>query len=94
MKKDYWLRNKKEGERQHDNSQEVKVVGTIVPDVLILSLDNMNDAWVVDSTASFHATPHKKYFQDYIQGDFGYVYLGNDKARKVVGKGKVHKATK
>ena len=37
-----------------------------------------NDSWVIDSGASFHATPHRKYFQDYVQGDFGQVYLGDD----------------
>ena len=58
-------------------------------DALILSLDNINDAQVVDLGASFHATPYRKYFQDYVQGDFGYVYLGDDKAYNIVGKGKV-----
>ena len=52
-------------------------------------MDNINDGWVVDSTTSFHAKPHSKYFQDYVHGNFGYVYLGDDKACKVVKKGKV-----
>jgi hypothetical protein len=56
---------------------------------LILSLDNIIDAWVVDSRDLFHATPHRKYFQDYVQGDFGQVHLGDDKPCKIVGKGKV-----
>ena len=38
---------------------------------LILFLDNANDSWVIDFGASFHATPHRKYIQDYVQGDFG-----------------------
>ena len=39
--------------------------------------------------AFFHATPHRKCFQDYVQGNFRHVYLGDDKACKVVGKVKV-----
>eukprot|EP00253_Pinus_taeda_P033030 PITA_33030 len=42
-----------------------------------------------DSGASFHATPDKKYFHDYVQGDFGQVHLGDDKPCKIVGMGKV-----
>ena len=42
--RDYWLRKKKEGEGQHKNSQEANIVGTIVKDALILSLDNINDS--------------------------------------------------
>jgi hypothetical protein len=40
---------------------------------------------VVDSGASFHATPHRKHFLDYVQGDFGQVYLGDDAPCKIVG---------
>ena len=43
----------------------------MLQDVLILSLDNIIEYWVVDSGASFHATPDRKYFQEYVQGDFG-----------------------
>ena len=44
---------------------------------------------MVDLVALFHATPHRKYFQDYVQGDFGQVCLGDDKPCDIVGKGKV-----
>jgi len=40
---------------------------------LILSLENIIDAWVVDSGAPFNTTPGKKHFHDYVQGDFGQV---------------------
>ena len=56
----------KEGEGLYENLQEKNVADTIVQDALILSWDNINDAWVVDLGASFHATPHRKYFQDYV----------------------------
>ena len=59
----------------------------MLQDALILSLDNIYECWVVDSGASFHATPNRKYFKDYVQGDFGQVYLGDDEPCKIVGKG-------
>jgi hypothetical protein len=50
----------------------------VLQDALILSVDNISESWVVDSRASFHATPHRKHFLDYVQGDFGHVNLGDD----------------
>jgi hypothetical protein len=61
----------------------------VLQDDLILSVDNISESWVVDSRASFHATPHRKHFQDYDQGDFGQVHLGDDAPYKIVGMGKV-----
>ena len=37
MKKDYWLRNKKEREGHHENLQQANVVVIVVQDALILS---------------------------------------------------------
>ena len=45
----------------------------MLQDGLIIYLENVIDAQVVDSGASFHATPDKKHFHDYVQGDFGKV---------------------
>jgi hypothetical protein len=33
--------------------------------------------------------PHRKYFKDYVQGDFGRVYLGDYEPCQIVGLGKV-----
>ena len=55
---------------------------------LILALDNTSDYWVVDSGASCHAIAHRKFFHDYVQGDFGNVLLGDDEPCKIVGMGK------
>ena len=57
-------------------------------DSLLLSLKSVDDLWVLDSGASFHATPHRGYFIDYVQGDFGIIYLGDNKSCQIVGKGK------
>ena len=45
-------------------------------DALLLSLESVDDSWVLDFGASFHATPHRGYFIDYVQGDFGVVIWG------------------
>ena len=65
------------------------MTGDVLQHSLILSLENVIDAWVIDLGASFHATPNKKYFHDYVQGDFGQVRLGDDKPCKFFGMGKV-----
>jgi hypothetical protein len=57
--------------------------------LLILSVDNISESWVVDSGASFHATPDRKHFLDYVQGDFGQVQLGDNRPCKIVGMGNV-----
>jgi hypothetical protein len=65
------------------------VVGDVLQDVLILSLDNIIYSWVLYLRDSFHVTPHRKYFQDYVQSDFGQVYFGDDEQCKIVGMRKV-----
>ena len=56
----------KEGDAQQENNHEVNVAGDVLQDALILSLENIIDAWVVDSGASFHATPDRQHFHDYV----------------------------
>ena len=58
-------------------------------DALLLSLESVDDSWVLDFGASFHATPHRDYFINYVQGDFGLVYLGDNEPCQIIGKGKV-----
>jgi hypothetical protein len=70
MKKDYRA-PKKQRDGQQEKNQEANVIGDALQDALILSVDNIYESWVVDSGDSFHATPHRKHFLDYVQGDFG-----------------------
>ena len=56
-------------------------------DSLLLSLESVDDSWVLDSGASFHATPHRGYFIDYVQGDSGLVYLEDNEPCQIVEKG-------
>ena len=71
LKKDCRSQKGKQGDGQQENNEEAHVTCDVLQDALILSLDNIIDSWVVDSGTSFHATLHRKYFQDYVQGDFG-----------------------
>ena len=61
----------------------------MLQDALILSIENIINYWVVDSGASSHATPHRKHFHDYVQGNFGQVCLGDERPLDIIGKGKV-----
>ena len=56
---------------------------------LLLSLESFDDSWVLDFGASFHATLHRVYFIDYVQGDFGLIYLGDNELCQIFGKGKI-----
>lgn len=47
------------------------------------------DEWVVDSAASYHATPNKEFFTSYKAGDFGKVRMGNSSNANIVGVGDV-----
>ena len=89
MKKDYGA-PKNKGDKRQEITQEAHVAGDVLQYALIISLENTSDYWVVDSWDSCHATPHRKFFHDYVQGYFGDVLLGGDEPCKIVGMGKVH----
>jgi hypothetical protein len=80
---------KKQRDGQQERNQEENVIGDLLQDSLILSIDNIYESCVVDSRASFHARPHRKHFLDYVQSDFGQVHLDDDAPCKIVGMGKV-----
>jgi hypothetical protein len=48
-----------------------------------------HEAWLVDSGASFHMTPHKEWFCEYERYDGGNVFLGDDSTTRILGQGKV-----
>eukprot|EP00253_Pinus_taeda_P025644 PITA_25644 len=48
-----------------------------------------HDAWLINSSASFHFTPHREWFCEYEKYDGGDVFLGDDRKARVVGHGKV-----
>jgi hypothetical protein len=87
--KKYCRSLKKQRDGQQEKNHEANVTSDVLQEALILFIDNISESWVVDSRASFHATPHRKHFMDYVQGDFGQVHLGDDAPCKIVGMGKV-----
>jgi hypothetical protein len=48
-----------------------------------------HEAWLVDSGASFHMTPHREWFCEYERYDGGNVFIGDDSTTKIIGRGKV-----
>ena len=49
--------------------------------------------WVVDTGASYHATPRLDFFTAYKTGEFGFVKLGNDGTSIIVGIGDIYLET-
>jgi hypothetical protein len=47
-----------------------------------------HEAWLVDSDASFHMTPHEEWFCEYERYDGDNVFLGDDSTTKIIGRGK------
>ena len=66
----------------------------VLDDALILAMNSDAESWVIDSGASFHATGNKEVLQNYVAGDFGKVYLGDDRPCSIVGRGDVQLAMK
>jgi hypothetical protein len=48
-----------------------------------------HESWLVDSSASFHMTPHREWFCEYERYDGGNVFLGNDSTTRIIGRGRV-----
>jgi hypothetical protein len=48
-----------------------------------------HEAWLVESSASFHMTPHREWFCEYERHGGGNVLLGDDSITKIIGRGKV-----
>jgi hypothetical protein len=47
-----------------------------------------HEAWLVNSGATFHMTPHREWFCEYEMYDGGNVLLGDDSTTKIIGRGK------
>ena len=47
-----------------------------------------SDVWLIDSSASFHMTPHKEWFYEY-ENYNGNVFLGDDSPKKITRRGRV-----
>ena len=47
------------------------------------------DVWLIDSSVSYHMTPHREWFSKYEKYDGGDVFLGYDSTTKIMGCGRV-----
>ncbi len=75
--------------KKDDGKSSANCVSEEVDDCLICALESKMESWVLDSRASFHATSHMDLFKNYISGNFGKVYLGDDQACDITEKGDV-----
>jgi hypothetical protein len=75
--------------KKDDGKSSANCVSEEANDFLIYAFESKMESWVLDLGASFHATSHMDLFENYISGNFGKVYLGDDQACDVTGKGDV-----
>jgi hypothetical protein len=47
-----------------------------------------HEEWLVDSSASFHMTPHREWFYESKRYDGGNVFLGDESTTKIIVRGK------
>jgi len=77
-KKDFWTQKNNEGDKSEWSKESNVVSNKFEEDALLLSLESVDDSWVLGFGASFHATTHIGYFLDYVQRKFGLFYLGDN----------------
>eukprot|EP00253_Pinus_taeda_P001966 PITA_01966 len=72
-------------------SVEVKTTSDEGGDVYLASSSTHVDheAWLIDSGASFHFTPHRECFCEYEKYDGGDVFYGDDRKARTIGHGKL-----
>eukprot|EP00253_Pinus_taeda_P009750 PITA_09750 len=72
-------------------SVEAKTTSNEGGDVCLTSSSTHVDheAWLIDTGASFHFTPHREWFCEYEKYDGGDVFLGDNRKARIIGHGKV-----
>ena len=53
------------------------------------STQTNRESWLIDSSGSFHMTPHRNWFCEYEELKGGDVPLGDDSLKRIIGRGKV-----
>ena len=79
---------KKQNQKFRDDNDSVNSAED-TGDAQILSVNSQVESWILDSGASFHSSPSKELFQYFKPGNFGKVYLADNKALEIEGKGDV-----
>ena len=72
-------------------SVEAKITSDEGGDVYLASSSTHvnREAWLIDSGASFHFTPHREWLCEYETYDGGDVFLGVDRKARIIGHGKL-----
>ncbi|KAJ8492114.1 hypothetical protein OPV22_013835 [Ensete ventricosum] len=86
-------KNKKRGkEVEHTKSKDNITAIVQGSDYLILSTSNdifscvcQDLEWIIDTSASYHATPQREFFATYSSGNFGVVKMGNYDTTNIIG---------
>ena len=81
--------NTSKSSKKDEGRSSVNTVSGESDDCLICAMESKIESWILDSGASFHATSDRKLFENYISGNLGKVYLGDDQACDITGKGDV-----
>ncbi|KAL5804056.1 hypothetical protein ACOSQ3_030856 [Xanthoceras sorbifolium] len=87
-KKDHFKRDCR-APKKDTGTQESANVTEEAGDAMILSVNSPIESWILDSGASFHATPCREIMENYVSGNFGKVHLADDETLKIVGKGDI-----
>ena len=60
-------------------------------DVYLASMGTQSehDAWLIESGASYHITPHRDWFLEYEEYEGGDVFIGDDSTTRIVGRGQI-----
>lgn len=83
--------NKDAGETMVIVSSEIALVFS--GEETCLHVGNHDIEWVIDTAASFHATPNRDLFATYKFGNFGAVKMGNTSFSNIIGIGDIHVKT-
>ncbi|RDX90379.1 hypothetical protein CR513_27759, partial [Mucuna pruriens] len=75
-------KDKKGKSKEKDDDDDRVTTATV-------NLVSNESMWIIDSSATLHVTPRKKFFTSYTSGDFGVLKMGNDGVTKIIGIGDV-----
>jgi transposase InsO family protein len=81
-------RNKKDQKKKTQDEDSVCSTEDL-GDALVLNVESPIESWILDSGASFHSSPSREIFLNFRSGNFGKVYLADNKALEITGRGDV-----
>lgn len=86
-KKDHYAWDCRKTQVEDNSEGSTNVAYRTDSDVLLFSLEDQIDVWVIYSEASFHATSKREMLNSCVKKDLGIIYVGDDKPCKISDKG-------